>query len=224
MNIPAFRLPESLRAQEIRISVLIMIVYAVGIAGISFPWSMDLFIRLIPLVLLLSLSVSLSFHNEYNIRTVAVFTIIVIVSWSIEAAGVSSGAIFGKYSYGPALGPKLYGTPLMIGLNWLLLIYGSASLAENFNFPPVLKILSASAFMVLYDLILEIAAPPLGMWQFESGTATLQNYIAWFLIAVLFHSLLKISGIRTPNRIAAVVFIVQFIFFTINSLIFHFSK
>ncbi|HLN54379.1 MAG TPA: carotenoid biosynthesis protein [Bacteroidales bacterium] len=221
---PAFRISESLRAQEIRITVLIMIIYAVGITGISFPWSMDLFIRLIPLVLLLSLAVSLSFHNEYNFKTVAVFTIIVLVSWFVEAAGVSSGALFGKYTYGPALGLKLSGTPLMIGLTWLLLIYGSASLVENFSFPPVLKILTASTIMVLYDLILEFVAPVLGMWHFESMAAPLQNYIAWFLVAFFFHSLLKISGIRTSNRVAAVVFIVQFMFFLVLSLIFHFSK
>jgi bisanhydrobacterioruberin hydratase len=78
--------------------------------------------------------------------------------------------------------------------------------------------------MVVYDLILEIAAPALGMWQFEGGTAPLRNYISWFLVAVLFHTVLRLSGVKIVNRVAPVVFVIQFIFFLALILIIDFAK
>jgi bisanhydrobacterioruberin hydratase len=210
---------------ELKMSVLVCIVYAVGIAGMAISFTTDLFISLIPAVIILSLAASLAFHRQpYDTRTVILFSAIVLLSWLIEAAGVATGIIFGEYTYGPSLGLKLFETPLLIGVNWLLLIYGSAVIAEFFPLNQAGKILSASILMVVYDLILEIAAPALGMWQFEGGTAPLRNYISWFLVAVLFHTVLRLSGVKIVNRVAPVVFVIQFIFFLALILIIDFAK
>ena len=205
---------------EVRTAAIIMIFYAVGIAGISIPLTGEFFLNLIPFVIIMSLAVSLIFHRSWDLKTVALFTSVVIMAWMIEAAGVATGTIFGSYSYGRALGIKLLETPLLIGLNWLLLIYGTASITENLHSDAVMKILTASALMVVYDLVLEVAAPFLGMWQFDSGIVPVRNYVAWFLLSVLFHSILRFSGIKVSNRIAAVIVVVQFIFFAVLSIIF----
>ena len=209
---------------EIRTAAIVMIVYAVGIAGISIPLTGELFVNLIPFVIIMSLVVSLFFHRSWDLKTVAVFTLVVILAWMIEAAGVATGEIFGRYNYGHALGIKLLETPLLIGFNWLLLIYGTATITEHLNSGAVGKILTASALMVVYDLVLEVAAPFLGMWQFDSGIVPVRNYIAWFLISVLFHSIIRYSGIKVSNRIAAVIVFVQFIFFAVLSIIFLLAR
>lgn len=209
---------------EVRTAALVMIVYAVGVAGMIVPATGELFLKLIPLVIILSLAVTLAFHPSWSLKTVSVFSSIIFLAWIIEAAGVATGVIFGRYNYGSSLGIKVLETPLLIGFNWLLLIYGTASLTENMRANSVVKILTASSLMVIYDLVLEIAAPFLGMWQFESGTAPLRNYIAWFLISVLFHSFLRFSVIKAFNRIAPVIVVVQFIFFSVLALLFHLAK
>lgn len=224
MNRQSLKIPGSLTRGESRASVIILIVYAVGIAGITLPVSGEFFLRLIPVVIILSLAASLAYHGSWDLKTVAVFSSIVVLSWMVEAAGVATGKIFGWYSYGEALGIRLLDTPLLIGFNWLLLIYGTACLTDRMNSPVIVKILTASALMVVYDLILEAVAPFLGMWQFDSGPAPARNYVAWFLLSLIFHSVLRISGIRAVNRIAAVIVIVQFIFFSVLAIIFQLAE
>lgn len=214
----------SFKRGELRTAALVIIVYTVGIAGMTIPATGELFVRLIPLIIVTSLAVSLAFHRSWDLKTISVFLSIIILSWIVEAAGVATGIIFGSYSYGGSLGSKLLETPLLIGFNWLLLIYGTASLTEKMRTNGIVKIITASALMVLYDLVLEIAAPHLGMWQFESGVAPFRNYAAWFLLSVLFHSIVQLSGIKSFNRIASVIVVVQFIFFSVLAVLFHYVK
>ena len=51
--------------------------------------------------------------------------------------------------------------------------------------------------MVLYDVIMEQVAPVMDMWKFDDGVPPLRNYISWFLLAVIFHSLVRLAGIKT---------------------------
>lgn len=225
MNQSAAKIPAYLTRAELKISLLVFIVYAVGIAGITIPLTGEFFVSLIPVVLVLSLSVSLAFHRQsWDLKTIALFSGIIFFSWVIEAAGVKTGIIFGNYTYGPALGPKLLETPLLIGLNWLFLIYGTAGITETLPISKPGKVLSASLVMVVYDLILERVAPLLGMWQFEGGIVPTGNYVAWLLVAGFFHSILRASGIKISNRVAPVILGIQLIFFLALILIFHFTK
>ena len=210
---------------ELKMSSLVLVVYAVGIAGMTIPYTGEFFVSLIPVVLILSLAANFSFHRQpWDLKTIVSFSAIVLFSWIIEAAGVATGIIFGNYTYGPALGLKFLETPLLIGFNWLLLIYGTSGIAERFPLSPAGKVLLASLLMVIYDLILELAAPALGMWQFEGGIAPPRNYVAWFLFAGLFHTILRVSAVKIINRVAPVIFVIQFIFFLTLILIFHFTK
>jgi len=74
----------------------------------------------------------------------------------------------------------------------------------------------------LYDLIMEQVAPVMRMWSFENGIPA-QNYIMWFVIAAIFHTVILIAGLRFSNRIAPFIFIIQGIFFLILYLFFRFT-
>ncbi|MFN2335752.1 MAG: carotenoid biosynthesis protein, partial [Bacteroidales bacterium] len=64
------------------------------------------------------------FYGKIPARQVILTGIaIAVTSFLIEAVGVNTGRIFGTYTYGKALGPALWNTPVIIGLNWFLLIY-----------------------------------------------------------------------------------------------------
>lgn len=111
------------------------------------------------------------------------------------------------------MGYKVFETPLMMGFNWVLMIYLTASLSENIKTPAAVKVLMASALMIVYDLILEQFAPALGMWTWQNNDIPLQNYFAWFGVSLVFHSLLKAFRIKTINSLSVIVYLCQILFF-----------
>lgn len=101
---------------------ILLWVYGVGLAGMLLPFSRELFKIITPLNLLFA-AVFL-FYGKMPARQVIVTGFaIAVTSYLIEAVGVNTGRIFGAYTYGKALGPALWNTPVIIGLNWFLLIY-----------------------------------------------------------------------------------------------------
>ena len=144
--------------------------------------------------------------------------LIFALGFLIEALGVKTGLIFGSYYYGKTLGLKIFKTPILIGINWLFLIYSSISISNNIKAKPIFTILFAPLLMLVYDFILEHAAPKIGMWSWEDSTVPLKNYIAWYIIGVIFVSLFQIFKIETKNTMAKILFACQFLFFVILTL------
>jgi putative membrane protein len=211
--------------QEFKVRLLIIIFYTTGVAGFAIPATRELFLKLTPLALVLSMAVILFFHNQaYDKKTIIFFAAVVAGTWAIETIGVHTGAIFGTYSYGPGLGIKLYGVPLLIGINWLFLTYCTSAIAGHLPFNPLIKVVLSSLMMVIYDLILEVVAPFLSMWNFDGGMPPFRNYAAWFTLSLLIHILLKISGIKTENRLAPLIIMAQAVFFILLIIIFKFTE
>lgn len=220
MNRSQVNIKDILLRREARIILFFIIIYSVGIAGISNHQTSGFFISLIPAIILLSLFICLFFHRpKYDKRTLTVFLLVTILAFMVEAIGVNSGFLFGEYSYGHSLGPRLSGTPLLIGLNWLFLVYCTAAISENINGRKIIKIVAASSLMLVYDLFLEISAPFLNMWSFDEGRIPVRNFVSWFLFAVLFHSLLKIFRVRIINTPAKWIFSIQLLFFILLAII-----
>jgi len=190
------------------VRIFIPVFYSVGIAGFLTPLSHPYFEKLIPLALILSF-------------ILLVFAGIYFAGLIVEMIGVNTGSIFGEYSYGPNLGIKILNTPVIIGLNWLILVYTTSSLFEKLTIPNIYKILLASACMLAYDIVLEQIAPLTGMWSWHEATVPVRNYMAWFIIAVVFQSVLKLVGIKTENAVSKDLFYSQFIFFLILLLFLH---
>lgn len=188
--------------------------YAVGLALFLLPFTRGLFVSLTAPSLLLAVAIVLLFHRGWNRRTILWFAFIVVSSFFLEMAGVRSGRIFGTYAYGPGLAPLVNGTPLIIGFNWLLLVYASHDLAARAGITsPLIRVLTASLLMLLYDAVLEWVAPFMQMWQFEAGYAPLRNFAVWFAAALIYHTGFEVLGIRSDNRAARVLFGLQIFFF-----------
>jgi len=197
----------------------LVIFYAVGITGLMVPSSFAFFVVLIPWTLLLNVILLSLFHKDgYDIRSIAVFLFICLSSFVIEVAGVKTGLVFGNYAYGNSLGIKLLNTPVIIGLNWLLLTYTTSSVLETLRMPLTVKIAASSFLMVIYDFALEKVAPRLDMWSWINDSAPLRNYIMWFLMAAMYHALIKVSGVKTDNPLSAVILVSQFVFLTVLSI------
>jgi putative membrane protein len=220
MNLYQVKIKDHILKGENKVILLFIIIYLVGIAGISIRFTSGFFTNLIPVIILLSLVACLIYHRpSFDKTTVIVFLIVVILSFFIEAAAVKYGFIFGSYSYGASLGLQVSGAPLIIGLNWLLLVYCTAAITEHLNQGIFLKVISASLLMLFYDFWLEISAPVLDMWSFDDGKIPVRNFVAWFSIAVFFHSLLKIARVKIVNKVAQRVFVIQTIFFILIAIV-----
>lgn len=196
--------------------LIVILFYCVGFLGLEFTVTQPVFLALIPFALLLSfVAILLSHHSQrFNVEF-AVLLLIFLLGYFIELAGVNTHMIFGNYLYGNGLGIKFFGTPLLIGINWVMVVYCSASVSEWIGGPRVFQILLAASLMVLYDFVLEHIAPVLDMWKWEGNMIPFQNYMAWFTIAIAFQGLLKWMKVSRINPIAAAIFICQFLFFVL---------
>ena len=203
-----------LRQQKLKTILLFIVFYSVGVAGVWIPATQGVFIAMIPVVLLMSFIAILLFHRSLNSRnTRLVFFTIILVSYLVEVAGVNSQMIFGNYIYGNGLGLKILGTPLVIGINWAMLVYCSASIMERLKLHVIVQIFFASVIMILYDVVLESVAPFLDMWYWNGNIVPLQHYFAWFFLALVFHGMVKWKKVKTENPLAPAIFICQFLFF-----------
>ena len=200
------------------IKILFVIFFAVGAAGLSYQYTRDLFIWLMPFSLLLSMGLMFWMHDKWKTKHIIIFLIITLMGFFVEVAGVLTGIVFGEYSYGGALGFKIMGTPPLIGLNWLMLIYAVYLIMNKLQIHVILKVSLGAALMVVYDIIMEPVAINLDMWSWGGITIPIQNYIAWFVISVVMLSIFYIAKLKYRNKVAPTLFFVQMAFFLILNL------
>jgi putative membrane protein len=212
---------ENVRKYPVATVAVISFYYVVGLVGLSLDRTQVLFRALVPFTLLFSLYFLWLFHEGLNLRLYLTALAILVLGYGIEAVGVNTGIIFGNYEYGPTLGTKLWNTPLMIGVNWLLLIYSCWVLTGVFTGNRWLRYLSGSVLMVIYDLALEPVAIRLDMWNWFGVPVPIQNYVAWFFVSLLLFVLLDLNLKQIRNKIAPAMFIIQLVFFIILNIIFN---
>lgn len=206
---------KNLRPTNADAKKFLIIFYVVGTTGMLLPFTFELFKMLIPFALLLNIAMLAWFYiKRPNAKELLIYAAIIVIGFFIETLGVNTGKIFGNYQYGNSLGPKIFNTPLVIGFNWLLLVYTTAALAGQITKQPIAKICLASLAMLVYDIVLEQVAPKTDMWYWTGNYAPLQNYVAWFLLAVLFQTIVETFKIRPVNPLAKHIFVLQFLFFT----------
>lgn len=190
-----------------------LIFYTVGLLLFSFEASRSWFFMVTPFSLLLVTVLILCYHQGFRPQIILALTLVFVISFLVEFAGVNTGKLFGTYFYLSALGPKIGNVPLLIGVNWILLVYSSNAIMTYFTNNPALKIAGASGLMVLYDFVLEMVAPVMQMWSFHSRYPPLKNFIGWLVLALLFHGLFHFLNVETKNRPARWLFLIQLVFF-----------
>ena len=195
--------------------ITFIIFYLVGLVLYFTPSTHNLFIIITPYTLVL-VTVAIFFHHkEWNTKTIAVLVSIFILSIVAEIIGVATGKLFGVYAYGVGLGFKITNVPVVIGLNWIFLSYASNSIISKYTSKKIPIIIGAASLMVLYDLLLEKVAPLLYMWEFLNNNPPINNYVVWFLIALIFNWGIQTFKVNTNNRPARWLFFIQLGFFIV---------
>ena len=121
-------------------------------------------------------------HNKELLSIILIFCTGILV----EFLGVNYGLLFGEYSYGKNLGPKLFEVPILIGMNWVILTVISGSISNYISKgSKILSILLGSTLMLFIDFFIEPVAPMLDFWEFKNSIVPLSNYSGWFMTGLI---------------------------------------
>lgn len=199
--------------------LFLSIFYVVGIVGLKFfP---DKILPFSSLILLMNFVFILLFEQNLESIKIKYFLFVFAASFAVEMIGVGSGKIFGSYYYGNSLGVSLKNVPLIIGINWLVLVLGIINIISKWKINnDILFSIMGGVLMVALDVLMERVAPVLDYWNFFGELAPLKNYLAWFTISFFFFFLFRAMNLKSENKISGYIYIVQFIFFVSVNAIF----
>ncbi len=124
-------------------------------------------------------------------------------AYAIESVGVATGFPYGPFSYGEALGPKLFNlVPYLLPITYVPLVIGAVAAAWG---PRRLapRVAIAALLLVLTDGVLDPGATALGFWTWTEGGpyygVPLVNYAGWLLSGAISAALLlSIGRAHTP--------------------------
>lgn len=194
-------------------------VYLVGVVGFVVPYTQGIFIDLTPLNLLFSLIVLIyAVKSDLKLIHWGVFLLVYAIGFIIELIGTNTGWPFGSYAYGDVLGVKLYETPLLIGVNWLVLILSThLVLAKTVSNKVLIPFIGATA-MLIFDLVLEPIAITTGMWTWAELEIPFENYVSWWIIAFVLHFLMLLLRFNRGAKVGMAVFVAQLVFFIVLNI------
>jgi len=200
-------------------SIFILLLFHIsGLIGMNTS-SKEWFLMLTPLNLLISVFVLFRHENLKNIKLIFFMLLIFLLGYFLEVLGVNTGLIFGEYMYGPVLGFKWINTPLMIGTNWLILVFCTGVVLDKTNFSIIQKSLIGGLIMTSIDYIIEPVAIKFNFWRWVGGVIPLQNYISWFLFSTLFIYIFYKFNIERNNKVAPWLLVIQIIFFLVLNFV-----
>lgn len=163
------------------VSVLI-ILHTVGLIGMQTAYR-EWFLLATPIHLLLSFTVLIWTATRGAWKEVTIASMIAFaLGFGAEVIGVNTGLLFGDYAYGDGLGPKTFGVPWTIGLNWAMLSLASRSVVERWLSAGWVPI-GAACLMVGLDFLMEPVAPALDYWSFNQSPVPWTNYVTWLIVA-----------------------------------------
>ena len=191
--------------------LIILALHLIGAIGLSINMFRDFFLFLVPFNLILTFLLCFFFISWK--QYLKPFVIIYLLGFFVEVVGVKTGLLFGEYIYGHYLGFKFLEVPLIIGVNWLLLIFCTYGLAHKFFKNTFVKIIFASFLMVLLDLAIEPVAIKLGFWSWTGVYVPIQNYFMWFLTSLIMHLVMLKSSVFISLKLSMFILASQLMFF-----------
>ena len=206
--------------------------HGIGLIGILF-YQTDFFIRCTPFNLLLSFLLLIWTQTEKNGYFFLFAAIVVTTGFLVEVVGVNTGLLFGEYSYGKVLGFQWMKVPLLIGVNWFIIIYCCGisihtllirlikRVAKDTGEPPMLLkamsvIVDGATLAVAFDWLMEPVAVKLNFWTWHGdGSIPLFNYTCWFLISLALLTLFHFCRFNKTNKFAVNLLLIQVMFFLV---------
>jgi bisanhydrobacterioruberin hydratase len=210
-------------------TAIAILFHAIGLVGMFF--NKDFFLAITPINLLLMGALLIYTQEKINLSFLLLVAMCFAVGMAVEIIGTSTGYLFGEYQYGKMLGIGIKNVPLVIGINWFIIMYCcgitvhtvleklSAKLETMTGAPsPTLKILSiisdGAMLAVVFDWIMEPAAIKLGYWAWlGDGEIPAYNYMCWFIISSLLMLAFGLLKFPKQNIFAVNLLMIMMMFF-----------
>ena len=210
-------------------TAIAVLFHAIGLLGILF-FNRQFFVQATALNLLLMFVLLVWTQKEKNGFFLLFVAAAIVLGLAAEIIGVNTGALFGDYSYGNLLGPKSMKVPLIIGINWFVIIYCcgisihtllmkaiSRISFETKTKPMALKAISVivdgASIAVFFDWIMEPVAVKLGYWKWHDGTVPFYNYVCWLMVSNIILAIFHFSRFNKQNKFAVNLLLIQMMFF-----------
>jgi len=207
-----------------------ILVHVSGVIGILFSSYKDWFISCTPLNLLLMAGLLIFTQKQKNFFFYVFIFICFGTGMITEVTGVNSGYLFGHYVYGEILGKKIAGVPVVIGLNWFVIIFCAGTIIHKMNRWVYKKmtvelqvstgvqafsfIADTAMLATFFDWVMEPVAVQLGFWKWlPGGEIPLYNFLCWFIISAVLAGIFRVMKFDKHNQFAVHLFIIQLLFF-----------
>ncbi|MFN4299227.1 MAG: carotenoid biosynthesis protein [Thermaurantimonas sp.] len=195
---------------------LLIAMHVWALVAFNLPTLRGIFLPLTPLNLLISAFVIFKSYRGQTLYVFALASAIYLLGFFIEAIGVNTGFPFGEYVYGNVLGPKVWDTPIIIGINWFIMFSGILYAIELIRLPILIKALAGATLMTASDYLIEPVAISLEFWTWDKGLPPVENYMGWFVVSfgmyLLYYKFFK-SVVVTKNAFWVVsIFVLFFVF------------
>lgn len=211
----------SIRKSQISIFAIWLVTIS-GIIGIWLGYS-DWFLTKTPFNLLLGVGLLYwNFPMKNGWRSITIWTLVYLMGMGAEIVGVNTGLLFGNYWYGENLGLKLFGVPLLIGINWVVLTFLTATISKRFIRHKWLAPICGAALMVALDFFIEPIAPVFDYWHWGAGSAPPRNYVDWFWVSFLMQVLVNNDLREEKHPLPIHHFASQVLFFAFSYAIYSF--
>ena len=182
----------------------------------------DWFVEKTPMNLMLCMGLLLYAWPLTSAKQLLIAGLFFMVGMLSEWSGVHFGFPFGSYVYGDNLGFKIAGVPLLIGVNWAMLVLISGGIASQLTRSLAARVIVGSALMVFLDLFIEPNSSALDFWHWENSHIPLSNYIGWFAVAAILHYVFQRTVKEVNFPFSLNLYLAQVIFFAslyVHSLI-----
>lgn len=206
--------------------------HIIGLCGILF-YDQELFASLTAFNLLLSAGLLIYTQKEKNVSFFLFVFVCSIVGFAVEYIGIHHHWLFGDYVYLKAMGLQWQHVPLVIGVNWFIMMYCCGVSVQMFlnymwnrlrsedqpirkNVGFVAVILDGALLATFFDWIMEPVAVKLGYWEWlGDGAVPMLNYVSWFGISAVLMLFFRLLSFHKNNQFAVNLLLIQLMFFLI---------
>ena len=209
-------------------TAIAVLFHTIGFVGIVF-FKSNFILQSTPVNLLLMFGLLIWTQQNKNYFFWLFLLIAVATGIAVEIIGVNTKLLFGDYSYGDVLGYKIKNVPLIIGINWFVIIYCCGVsihtllvkaidkvAVDTATKPMALKALSVivdgATLAVFFDWLMEPVAVQLGYWKW-AGDIPFYNYLCWFLVSMILLTAFHFFKFNKQNKFAIHLLMIQVMFF-----------